>query len=111
MVQRDNNTDNLAETFPLPGDSKNTAQHLTRHRRARAPQLRIGQLGKVLGPDPADAVARVVLVSGEPQFSLFGHDVEDLVFFARRVSFVKEELDHDGEGRGAWGRKHQEKKN
>lgn len=44
-----------------------------------SPALRVGQLGKVLRPDPAHQLRRVVLVLGQPQLALFGNDVEDLL--------------------------------
>lgn len=37
-----------------------------------------GQFGKVLVPDPADLVGRVILVLREPELPLFTDDIEDL---------------------------------
>jgi hypothetical protein len=37
-----------------------------------------GQLDKMLVPDPADLVRRVILILGEPKFPFFANDVKDL---------------------------------
>lgn len=40
--------------------------------------LRVGQFGEMLRPDPAHKIMRIVLVFGEPQFTLLGNNVENL---------------------------------
>jgi len=46
------------------------------------------QLGEMLLPDPANRVAKVVLVSGKPELALLGNDIEDLQTKNVRISFT-----------------------
>ena len=45
------------------------------------------QFGKMLVPDPADRVGRIVLVLREPEFTFFADDVEDLEEKHKYVSY------------------------
>ena len=39
----------------------------------------MGQLDKMLVPDPSDLVSGVILILGEPKLTLFTNDIEDLI--------------------------------
>lgn len=63
---------------------------------------RIRQFGKMLGPDPPDHVARIVLVLGQPQLALFGNDIKDLEASASAKvvsSFTREHEENVIDGR------------
>ena len=48
----------------------------------------------MLFPDPANRVARVVLVSGKPELALLGDDIEDLQTKDVRKSFISVGIEH-----------------